>query len=77
MNTTEPDLSIPGNTFVEREYTVAVTGDTFRWLVDYGNEDVLNKVGGTDYAHFVPYPGTNSCYLGTCMRESVCQNVSR
>lgn len=46
MNTTETDLSIPGNTLVEREYSVAVTGDAFRWLIDFGNEDVLNKVSG-------------------------------
>ncbi|KAJ5501698.1 ATPase P-type K/Mg/Cd/Cu/Zn/Na/Ca/Na/H-transporter [Penicillium expansum] len=43
INTAETDLSIPGNTLIEREYSVAVTGDAFRWLVDFGNEDVLNK----------------------------------
>lgn len=31
---------------MECEYSVAVTGDAFRWLIDYGNEDVLNKVCG-------------------------------
>ncbi|KAJ5502001.1 ATPase P-type K/Mg/Cd/Cu/Zn/Na/Ca/Na/H-transporter [Penicillium fimorum] len=44
INTVETDLSIPDNTIAEREYSVAVTGDAFRWLVDFGNEDVLNKV---------------------------------
>lgn len=54
INTAETDLSIPGNTLIEREYSVAVTGDAFRWLVDFGNEDVLNKVRGrcADYFHF-------------------------
>jgi cation-transporting ATPase 13A3/4/5 len=44
INTAETDLSIPQNAIAEREYSVAVTGDAFRWLVDFGNEDVLNKV---------------------------------
>ena len=44
LNDAEVDMSIPGNVFTEREYSVAVTGDAFRWLVDFGNEDVLNKV---------------------------------
>ncbi|KAJ5126238.1 hypothetical protein N7476_009436 [Penicillium atrosanguineum] len=41
---TESDPSIPGNALRERKYCVAVTGDVFRWMIDYGNEDVLNKV---------------------------------
>ncbi|KAF3019501.1 hypothetical protein E8E15_003598 [Penicillium rubens] len=44
MNDAEVDLSIPGNVLTEREYSVAVTGDAFRWLVDFGNEDLLKKV---------------------------------
>ncbi|CAG8392173.1 unnamed protein product [Penicillium salamii] len=44
IHTPETDLSVPGSALVEREYSVAVTGDAFRWLIDYGNEDVLNKV---------------------------------
>ncbi|KAJ5661616.1 uncharacterized protein N7477_009232 [Penicillium maclennaniae] len=40
----ESDPSIPGNTFRERKYCLAVTGDVFRWMIDYGNEDVLSKV---------------------------------
>lgn len=49
-------MSIPGNVFTEREYSVAVTGDAFRWLVDFGNEDVLNKVSSrcTNHYHFLP-----------------------
>jgi hypothetical protein len=56
MNDAEVDLSIPGNVLTEREYSVAVTGDAFRWLVDFGNEDVLKKVSGrcTDLFHFLP-----------------------
>lgn len=25
-------------------YAIAVTGDVFRWVVDYGSEEVLNRV---------------------------------
>lgn len=38
------DLSIPDYALNERRYSVAVTGDVFRWMVDFGNEDVLNRV---------------------------------
>lgn len=38
------DLSIPGSSLRQRDYCVAVTGDVFRWMVDFGNEDVLNRV---------------------------------
>ncbi|KAJ5641572.1 hypothetical protein N7490_005572 [Penicillium lividum] len=41
---TEEDLSIPGNILQARNYCLAVTGDVFRWMVDYGNEDVLNRI---------------------------------
>lgn len=45
MDTTdENDLSIPGNALQGRNHCVAVTGDVFRWMVDFGNEDVLNRV---------------------------------
>ena len=38
------DLSVPGNAFRKQKYCVAVPGDIFRWLIDFGNEDVLNRV---------------------------------
>jgi cation-transporting ATPase 13A3/4/5 len=44
IDTAENDLSIPGNAIAELKFSVAVTGDVFRWMIDYGNEDVLNKV---------------------------------
>ncbi|KAJ5095152.1 cation-transporting ATPase [Penicillium argentinense] len=43
-NTTETDVSVPGNGLQNRNYCVAVTGDAFRWMVDYGNEDVLKRI---------------------------------
>lgn len=42
--TDENDLSIPRNAFQGYKHCVAVTGDVFRWMVDFGNEDVLNRV---------------------------------
>ncbi|KAJ5757043.1 uncharacterized protein N7511_007225 [Penicillium nucicola] len=44
IDTVDNDLSIPGNSIAPFNYSVAVTGDAFRWMIDYGNEDVLNKV---------------------------------
>lgn len=44
------DLSIPGNALHERKYSVAVTGDVFRWIIDFGNEDVLQRVS----RNFIP-----------------------
>jgi cation-transporting ATPase 13A3/4/5 len=44
IDSAENDLSIPGNAITELKFSVAVTGDVFRWMIDYGNEDVLNKV---------------------------------
>ena len=38
------DLSVPGNNYHLRRYSIAVTGDVFRWMVDFGSEQVLNKV---------------------------------
>ncbi|KAJ6096783.1 cation-transporting ATPase [Penicillium sp. IBT 16267x] len=44
QTSTEEDLAIPGNILCDRHYCVAVTGDVFRWMVDYGNEDILNRI---------------------------------
>lgn len=35
------DLSVP---YRNPNYSIAVTGDIFRWIVDYGSTEVLNKV---------------------------------
>ncbi|KAJ5466756.1 cation-transporting ATPase [Penicillium diatomitis] len=40
----ETDVSIPANSLKDQKYCVGVTGDVFRWMVDYGNEDVLNRM---------------------------------
>ncbi|KAJ5220798.1 cation-transporting ATPase [Penicillium citrinum] len=50
------DVSVPGNGLQERKYCLAVTGDVFRWMVDYGNEDVLSRilVSGKVFARMSP-----------------------
>jgi cation-transporting ATPase 13A3/4/5 len=45
MDTTaEADVSVPGNALHQRNYCIAVTGDVFRWMIDFENEDVLNRM---------------------------------
>jgi cation-transporting P-type ATPase 13A2 len=39
------DLSVPFNHFNRNKYSIAISGDVFRWLVDFGDAEVLNKVG--------------------------------
>ncbi|KAI1940234.1 hypothetical protein LOZ39_003598 [Ophidiomyces ophidiicola] len=41
---TTPDVSVPYHNYNGFKYSIAVTGDVFRWVVDYGSEEVLNKV---------------------------------
>lgn len=38
------DLAVPDNNYNMRKYAVAVSGDVFRWIVDFGNENVLRRV---------------------------------
>lgn len=38
------DVSIPYNKLNVSDFSVAVSGDVFRWVVDYGSEEVLNRV---------------------------------
>jgi hypothetical protein len=75
IHTAETDLSVPGSTLVEREYSVAVTGDAFRWLIDYGNEDVLNKVCSC-YIQWSKRIVSTDFDIGACIRKGICQNVT-
>lgn len=43
-NSAAVDLSVPGNACIMHKYSLAVSGDIFRWLVDFGNELVLKRV---------------------------------
>lgn len=39
------DISVPFDNFNMRTYSLAVSGDVFRWLINYGDQQVLKKVG--------------------------------
>ncbi|EEP79196.1 P-type ATPase [Uncinocarpus reesii 1704] len=53
---TTPDLSIPYHNYNKMKYSIAVTGDVFRWVVDYGSKEVLDKmlVYGQVFARMSP-----------------------
>ncbi|KAF3479587.1 P-type ATPase [Arthroderma uncinatum] len=50
------DVSVPYHHYNKPNYAIAVTGDVFRWVVDYGSEEVLNKmlVRGQVFARMSP-----------------------
>ncbi|PGH16912.1 hypothetical protein AJ80_05056 [Polytolypa hystricis UAMH7299] len=50
------DMSIPYHNYNSGNYSVAVSGDIFRWIVDYGSEDLVNRmlVCGQVYARMSP-----------------------
>ena len=39
------DVSLPYDIANLKDYSIAVTGDVFRWVVDYAPQEVLNRVG--------------------------------
>jgi len=39
------DVSVPFNRLNMNDYSIALTGEVFRWLVDYASEEVLKRVG--------------------------------
>lgn len=43
-NSTTHDVSIPLNKLNADSYSLAVSGDIFRWLIDYGTEDLMRRV---------------------------------
>lgn len=38
------DVSIPLNKLNADSYSLAISGDIFRWLIDYGTEDLIKRV---------------------------------
>ncbi|KAM5507570.1 hypothetical protein McanMca71_000837 [Microsporum canis] len=55
-HSTGADVSVPYHHFNKPNYAIAVSGDVFRWVVDYGSEEVLNKmlVRGQVFARMSP-----------------------
>lgn len=47
----EQDVSLPYDITNLKNYSLAISGDAFRWIVDYAPADVLQRVGGilTDF----------------------------
>ncbi|KAF9882968.1 hypothetical protein FE257_004372 [Aspergillus nanangensis] len=56
MTSLGPDLSIPANACSAHKYSLAITGDVFRWAVDFGSETVLKRmlVRGNVFARMSP-----------------------
>lgn len=52
----EDDNAAPYDALAIREYTLAVTGDAFRWIVDFGSKEVLERmlVKGAVFARMSP-----------------------
>lgn len=40
----EADASLPYDISNLRNYSLAVSGDVFRWIIEFGSEDVLKRV---------------------------------
>ena len=53
---TDIDLSVPNDAFNLRDYTLAITGDVFRWIIEYGSEEILKRmlVQGQVFARMSP-----------------------
>jgi cation-transporting ATPase 13A2 len=41
----EGDASLPYDIANLRNYSLAISGDVFRWVIDYASSDVLQRVG--------------------------------
>ncbi|KAL4902464.1 hypothetical protein BDW74DRAFT_158641 [Aspergillus multicolor] len=50
------DLSVPGNACDAHRYSLAVSGDIFRWILDYGDETLVKRmlVRGNVFARMSP-----------------------
>lgn len=67
----EGDASLPYDISNLRNYSLAVSGDVFRWMVDYAPADVLNRV--CTFSAF----GTRLLMVeDACLWPSLCSHVS-
>ncbi|KKK26723.1 putative P-type ATPase [Aspergillus rambellii] len=57
------DLSVPGNAYNAYKYTLAVSGDVFRWILDFGDELVVKRMllQSLDYCCGFCGDGANDC----------------
>ncbi|RAH48335.1 putative P-type ATPase [Aspergillus brunneoviolaceus CBS 621.78] len=56
VNAASIDLSVPGNVSNLNNYSLAVSGEVFRWAIDFGSETILNRmlVRGSVFARMSP-----------------------
>ncbi|KAL4917905.1 hypothetical protein BDW62DRAFT_72569 [Aspergillus aurantiobrunneus] len=56
LNPGEFDLSIPGNSYNTCKYSFAISGDMFRWILDYEDETIVKRMlaRGTVFARMSP-----------------------
>ena len=40
----EGDVSLPYDVSNLRNYSLAISGDVFRWVIEYGSADILKRV---------------------------------
>lgn len=66
----EAGMSLAPDVSNLRNYSLAVSGDIFRWIVDYGSEDLLHRVGSL-------HSSVKANITDACLLPSVRQNVSR
>lgn len=52
----EEDVSAPYDRLTTKDYSLAITGDVFRWIVDFGSKEILQRmlVKGAVYARMSP-----------------------
>jgi len=68
----EGDASLPYDVTNLRNYTVAVSGDAFRWIIDFASEQVLREVHVNSYLKV----GSTLTLVDACLWTSLCKNVS-
>ncbi|KAL3469277.1 hypothetical protein BJX99DRAFT_268374 [Aspergillus californicus] len=56
LEPSETDLSVPGNSFNLQKYSLAISGDIFRWILDFEDELVIKRmlVRGNVFARMSP-----------------------
>lgn len=68
------DVSIPLNKLNADSYSLAVSGDIFRWLIDYGSEDLIERVSNIECMKWNEDLTDESS--GPRQGSSICSNVA-
>ncbi len=70
----ETDLSLPYDISNLRNYSLAVSGDVFRWIVDYAHPLVLRRV--CSLPKDISTRDHLLTWLDACSRRCLCSNVT-